>query len=656
MKRIRFFSFILVLALACFPIITGAEQTEYVQPPETIINDQVPQIPIDIQKKMEQYSNMKSAFIADWTPDGKSLIVTTRFGNTSQLYLVEKPNSKLIQLTDYEEPVTNASVCPTKGKNYFIFSKDVGGAEAYQYFKYDLTKREATMITDGKSRHMGLSFNNKGDKIAFVNNSRTGMLFDVYTMDPENPTDVKMVFEAKQPAYYLPTGWSKDDTKLLVIEYISANEVNTYMVDITTGTSEMIDPGCKDKCVFTMGDFSEDGKAVYGISDIGSEFKKIISYDLATKKITTITDDINWDVDGVVATKDKKTAVFTINENGITKIYKMDMATSKYEKLDVLPFGVLAGLALNEKTNRLAFSISGPKTNSDVFELDLNTKSVTRWTTSDTAGLDPSTFVEPIIVEFPTFDQVAGKPRIISAFYYKPAIASADKPVPVIINIHGGPEAQYQPKFSTTLGYWTNELGIAVISPNVRGSEGYGKSFMLLDNAEKREDSVKDIGALLSWIEKQPELDKNRVAVFGGSYGGYMVLASMIKFSDKIKCAVDIVGISSFVTFLKNTSPYRQDLRRAEYGDERVIGEFLESISPLTHANKIKGPLFVIQGKNDPRVPYTEAEQIVKTVRENGIPVWYQLATNEGHGFSKKDNRDFMNYSIIKFFQEYLIK
>jgi dipeptidyl aminopeptidase/acylaminoacyl peptidase len=259
------------------------------------------------------------------------------------------------------------------------------------------------------------------------------------------------------------------------------------------------------------------------------------------------------------------------------------------------------------------------------------------------------------VIQYPTFDKVEGKTRMIPAFYYRPTKKS-NKPYPVVIDIHGGPEGQYKPRFQGVANYLINELGIALIAPNVRGSSGYGKSYLLLDNAEKREDSVKDIGALLDWIATRPELDKNRIAVFGGSYGGYMVLASMVHFSDRLACGVDIVGISNFVTFLKNTSAYRRDLRRAEYGDERKIGDFLNKISPSTNAHKIKKPLFVIQGKNDPRVPASESEQIVKTVRKNKVPVWYQLATNEGHGFSKKYNRDFMYYSILLFFQEYLLK
>jgi dipeptidyl aminopeptidase/acylaminoacyl peptidase len=350
-----------------------------------------------------------------------------------------------------------------------------------------------------------------------------------------------------------------------------------------------------------------------------------------------------------------KKAALSVNEGGITRLYLMDMETMKYEPVTSIPEGGVDGLVFDPEGKRLFMNLSNARMNGDAFQLDLETMKLVRWTQSDTAGLDVSSFSLPQLVHYPTFDKVDDKPRMVPAFYYKPT-KETGKPFPVIINIHGGPEGQYRPRFQGTFNYLTNEMGIAVIAPNVRGSSGYGKSYLMLDNWEKREDSVKDIGALLDWIATRPELDKNRVAVFGGSYGGYMVLASMVHFSDRLACGVDIVGISNFVTFLKNTSAYRRDLRRVEYGDERKIGEFLNKISPSTNAHKIKKPLFVIQGKNDPRVPASEAEQIVKIVRQNNVPVWYQVATNEGHGFRKKNNRDFMYYSMLRFLQEFLLK
>jgi dipeptidyl aminopeptidase/acylaminoacyl peptidase len=317
-----------------------------------------------------------------------------------------------------------------------------------------------------------------------------------------------------------------------------------------------------------------------------------------------------------------------------------------------LPTGVIARLKFDRQSKRLGFTLSTAQSTADVYSVDVKTRALTRWTESEVGGLDPATFVAPERVRYPSFDG-----RMIDAWYYRPRRSDAKK-LPVVISIHGGPEAQATAAFNPTVQYWVNELSVAVLQPNVRGSAGYGKSFLKLDNAAKREDSVADIGALLDWIAKRPELDGERVAVFGGSYGGYMVLASLEHFSERLRCGVEIVGISNFVTFLEHTESYRRDLRRAEYGDERdpELRKLLIAISPTTNASKIKRQLFVAQGQNDPRVPAGEAEQIVKAVRAGGGPVWYVLAKDEGHGFQKKVNRDYFTDAVSRFFEEYLLK
>jgi dipeptidyl aminopeptidase/acylaminoacyl peptidase len=327
----------------------------------------------------------------------------------------------------------------------------------------------------------------------------------------------------------------------------------------------------------------------------------------------------------------------------------------KYNAVPGIPVGQVYGLSFHPDGKKLAMVLNTPQSSGDVFVMDLSNNSLERWTYSEVGGLNTSKFSIPELIHFSTFDQVDGKPRMIPAFITKP---KGKGPFPVVIDIHGGPEGQAQPYFNPTVQYYVNEMGIAVIEPNVRGSSGYGKSYLLLDNGYKREESVQDIGKLLDWIAAQPDLDEKRVAVTGGSYGGYMVLASMTHFNDRIKCGVDIVGISNFVTFLTNTQDYRRDLRRVEYGDERdpKMNEFLQKISPTTNAHKITKPLFVVQGLNDPRVPYTEAEQIVDIVRKNGGEVWYLVAKDEGHGFRKKTNRDFYIWSEVLFLEKYLLK
>jgi dipeptidyl aminopeptidase/acylaminoacyl peptidase len=314
--------------------------------------------------------------------------------------------------------------------------------------------------------------------------------------------------------------------------------------------------------------------------------------------------------------------------------------------------GLISGLEWRPKSNEIAFSMGSARSAGDVFSYDVKTNKTTRWTNGNNPDLNTNDFAEPRLARWKSFDGLE-----ITGFVYAPPAKFTGKR-PVIINIHGGPEAQYRPGFLGRWNYLINELGIAVVFPNVRGSSGFGKTFLKLDNGMKREDSVKDIGALLDWIKQQPDLDGDRIMVTGGSYGGYMTFASAVHFSDRIAGSLAVVGISNFITFLERTESYRRDLRRVEYGDERdpAMREFLESISPLNRAGRITRPLFVIQGRNDPRVPYTEAEQIVATMKRRGTPVWFMMATDEGHGFVKKPNVDYLYCAITEFARRTLLE
>jgi len=632
----------------------------YVPVPETISNDGVPPIPMDIMDSLQRYADIKSASFASWGPSSSGMLVASRLENTTQIYRIDGPGDELRQLTDFEEPVSQAVFCPDPAKGYFIFVKDVGGGENYQLFRYDVATGEAEMITDGTSRNMlgfagvGNVFSKSGRWMAYTSNRRTGTLFDTWVMDPRHPESARMVFQAARPAYYFPVTWFADDTRMLVVEFASINEVSSYVVDTATGESEKIDSKCDGSCFFGVFAVSPDGSTAYALTDRRGEFREVVSVDLDVGKILPLSLKVPWDVEQGVGSADGERAAVVVNDGGIGRLYLMDVRKETFEAVDSVPMAQISDLQFDSRGDRLAMTLNGPRMNGDVFVLDLATGDLERWTESDSAGLDTASFVEPELIHYPTFDSVDGEPRMISAFYYKPDTED-DGPFPVIISIHGGPEGQYTPRFNAQSSFFVQEMGIAILAPNVRGSSGYGKSYLLLDNAEKREDSVRDIGALLDWIETRPELDSDRVAVFGGSYGGYMVLASMFHYSDRLACGVDVVGISNFVTFLKSTKAYRRDLRRAEYGDEREIGEFLDSISPTTNAHRITIPLFVIQGKNDPRVPWTESQRIVETVRANGVPVWYQMATNEGHGFAKRDNSDFMYAAIAMFLREYLL-
>ncbi len=647
------------LALAC--ALPAAAQTQAVKREEVgnRITENVPAIPTELIERLNRYQNVRGASVAGWTKDG-CVLISTRFAETSQAHRVCQPLGMREQITFYNEPVSGLTLAPPKsGRNGFVFGKDVGGNEFSQLHWYDLATREVTMLTDGKrSQNGGALFSSDGKRLAYSSTARNGTDTDIWLLDTATRQAKPLVTEGGN---WSASDFSPDGSRLLVTKYVSANEAYPGEVDLASGKLTLF-PVDGGKASFGGFEFAPDGKAVYFVSDEPvdgkpSEFQSLRYHDPANGKFEVLTKNIPWDVDGFEISEDGKHLSYITNEDGVYKLTVLSLPGHQPIELPELPLGLIGGLRFSPDGGRIAVTLNTATSPNDVYVIDLADAKLTRWTHSEVGGLDTSGFVSPTLVRFPTFDQVDGKPRTIPAFYYKPAQPAAGGKYPVVIDIHGGPEGQSFPSFDPYTQFMLKQLGVAVLVPNVRGSSGYGKSYLKLDNAEKREDSVKDIGALLDWIAKQPELDASRVGVSGGSYGGYMVLASLLHYSDRIKAGVDVVGISDFTTFLNNTESYRRDLRRAEYGDERIpeMKAVFDRISPLKNAGKIRSPLFVAQGKNDPRVPYTEAEQIVKAVRGNGQPVWFMMFNDEGHGFRKKSNNDYFDAATILFWQQHLL-
>jgi len=618
-----------------------------------LVLEEVPEIPEDIKSRIQQYQNTRSAYFADWLPNDEGILISTRFGNTTQLHTVSSPGNARSQITFFEEPVGSGSFCPDDNYNGFLFTKDIGGNEYSQIFWFDMNTRESQMLSDGESVNFGINWSNKGDKFAFTSTRRNLKDFDVYISDIASPKEAVLKID-KGSGYWIVSDWSPKDDKLLVIQYLSSNKSNSFIYDLNTSVLKQLNDPAKESVFLTYA-WDKSGENIYGLTDEGKEFKTLMQYNPKSGKTKFITGDIPWDIEEFTINKSKTKAAFTVNENGFSQLYLLDTKNNNYQKVPGLPVGQVYGIKFHPINDQLAVVMNTTETPGDIYTIDLNGFSRTRWTYSEVGGLNTQNFPKPELISFETYDEVDGINRVIPAFVYKPHNVSQQ--LPVMISIHGGPEGQHVPNFSSFYAYLANELGIAIIAPNVRGSAGYGKSYLMLDNGFKRENSVKDIGSLLEWIESNDEYDATKIAVFGGSYGGYMVLSSMFNYNDKIKCGIDIVGISNFVTFLENTKEYRRDLRRVEYGDERdpEMREHLIKISPTTNAHKINKPLFVIQGANDPRVPASEAEQIVKAIRENEGVVWYMLALDEGHGFRKKENRDAMTEAVALFLKIYLL-
>lgn len=614
----------------------------------------VGEIPSSVSEQLEQYQNIRSANFADWDASGKGLYITTRFADVAQIHHLSKEGAYREQITFFKEPITSVSTCTNPEKDGFLYSRDIGGNEQFQIYYWDRNNGTSTLLTDGKSRNGSYRWNKKGDKIAFTSTKRTGQDLDFYIAPLNNPSDTKLILENKGGGWDI-ADWSQDESRMIVNNYTSINEVKAYLLYVASGNLEEINPTGK-QISYGNSKFSKDGKGIFFTSDEDSEFRTLRYYDLATKKMSKII-DINNDVDIMELSENGSKLAFVINEGGYSKPYLMDTKTLKYAPLILGSSGVITQIRFNEDNNRIAFGLSTPSQASEVYVHDLKAKKTERWTYSETVGLNPANFSQAKLIEYPTFDkdEQTGKTRMIPSFLITPKNASGKQPV--LISIHGGPEGQSMASFNVINQYWANELDIAILVPNVRGSSGYGKTYLKLDNSMLRENSVKDIGALLDWIATQPNLDASRVAVIGGSYGGYMSLACMTNYNDKLKCGIDLFGISNFVSFLKNTSAYRADLRRAEYGDERdpKMAEYFQKISPLTNIRNITKPILIYQGENDPRVPLSESEQMVEALKQNGVPVSYLRAKDEGHGIAKKANRDYTYASISWFLKKYLV-
>ncbi|MBC7543087.1 MAG: S9 family peptidase [Candidatus Sericytochromatia bacterium] len=624
-----------------------------------LVIDGIPEVPARVVERLAPYQNARAAKFLDWNPNGPGLIMATRFAETAQVHAVAHPGGDRRQLTFFKEPVRGGAYYPGKDRQGFLFSMDTGGAEFFQIYFYDQRTGGSTLLTDGRSRNTDPRWSHDGKSIAFSSNQRNGKDTDIRVMRlgvpgrSEVPGSSDVAVEGN--GSYDILDWSPDNRQILVRKYVSANESHLYRCELATKKLVPLNDLPGKTIAYGAAQWSRDGKHIFYVSDEAGEFQNLRKMDLATGKTRLLTQGPQWDVSELDQSRDGKHLAYVANEDGISKLYVIDLKTGKPVSLPALPIGELSDLRFNPAGTELGFSLNTPKTSGDVFSIHLAKKAVTRWTSSEVGGLNTDDFVVPTLIHYPTFDSDKGKPRQIPAFVYKPQKAQGK--MPVIISIHGGPEGQSVPVFSPMYQYYLKELGIAILEPNVRGSTGYGKTYLALDNGFQREDSVKDIGALLDWIATQPDLDASRVGVMGGSYGGYMTLATMCHYNSRIRAGMDMVGISNFVTFLEKTQDYRRDLRRVEYGDERdaQMRAFQLRISPTTNAHKITKPLFVGQGLNDPRVPVGEAEQIVKTVRSNGGKVWYLMAKDEGHGFAKKSNKDYYGRALSYFWEQHLL-
>ncbi|KLE35264.1 S9 family peptidase [Aurantiacibacter luteus] len=611
--------------------------------PAAITADGIPPVPAELAEATRPYFEYRTAGFSGWNAQDRSMIIGTRFGDTNQIHRVAAPGGARTQLTFEEEPIGGASYSPDG--SLLLIEKDIGGNEFDQLYRYD--NGRLVLLTDGTSRNGLGAWMEDGSMVAFSSTKRNGRDTDLYLMDPRDPATTRLLAEREGGGWFV-ADFTPDGRQALVGNYISVQQMDLYLIDLATGAERRVtDPA--SPASFSGIQFDPAGR-LWVTTDAGSDFKQLGTLNLATGAFTPVVEEA-WDIAGFDISEDGSFIAYGVNAAGLSQLKVLDVASGTSRAVD-LPPGVLGNFEI-APWGEIGLTFSSNQAASDAYSVNPQTLALTRWTQSETGGLDPARNALPELVEIASFDG-----ERMSGLLYRPDPARFPGPRPLVMSIHGGPEGQSTAGFLGRNNYMINELGVALFLPNVRGSTGFGKRFVSLDNGPfQRENSVQDIGAFLDALEADPGIDADRMMVSGGSYGGYMCYASAIRYGDRFDAASCVVAISNFVTFLENTESYRRDLRRVEYGDERDPAQRaqLMAISPLTRIEELDIPLMVATGANDPRVPASEADQVITAVRANGREAWHFLAANEGHGFARKENADYYTWANLMFIQRHLL-
>jgi dipeptidyl aminopeptidase/acylaminoacyl peptidase len=634
------------LGLIAAAVVLSAPAFADVEKPAALVADGIPAVPDRLAEQTRPYMEFRTAALQGWNPRTHGLAITTRFANTAQVHEVARPMGMRRQITFEADPIAAAGYSRGKG-DVMVVQKDVGGNEFWQLYRLD--KGRLVLISDGKSRNEMNAWSHDGRWLAYTSTRRNGTDSDLYIVDPRDKATDRRLAEVKGGGWAL-LDFSPDGRSGIVANYVSVTKSDLYRIDIATGRMTPIGDHGK-QIAYGGAQFAPDG-TLWVTSDEGSDFQRLGRLDPATGRFTPVAKEARWDVESFDVSDDGRFIAYVVNEAGASRLKLLDPRTGRSRVVTGLPAGTVGGIEV-APWGEIGVTLASAKAASDVYSVNPATLAVTRWTESETGGLDPRANVEPELVEVTSFDG-----ERVSGFLYRPDPAKFPGRRPLLINIHGGPEGQSRPGFLGRNNYYLNALGVAIFYPNVRGSTGYGKRFVSLDNGpDLRENSVKDVGAFLARLKQDPRIDPSRIGVTGGSYGGYMCYATAIRYGDQLRGANCVVAISNWVTFLENTQSYRRDLRRVEYGDERDPAQRakLLAISPLTHVRDLRVPLFVVTGGNDPRVPPSEADQIVKAVRANGGEAWHLLGKDEGHGFAKKANQDYQFWASLLFWQRNLL-
>ncbi|MFP4382465.1 MAG: alpha/beta fold hydrolase [Spirochaetia bacterium] len=596
---------------------------------------------------LERYLSAQSASSPKFSSDGKKLFFKANITGTDQLFSVPvRLDSEVIswpeQHTFGKERIISYAV-DKQNPDRTIYSRDSGGNENAQLFLLDERNREINLTRGHETAmHIMGQWREDGEKILFAANRRNKGLFDLYMADLNGRE--QLILESDEPGYLRSAKFSPDGKKIVVIKAVSSFRQMLIEIDLSGPEAQIL--AGKDEDIQIGGiEYSSDGSFLYCITDSESDFLNAARYNLKDRRFIPVISR-EWDAEMIKLSDSEKYLACSFNVDGYSELMIRDLKSGDTTVAGLPVRGIISGFDISPDESTVAFGIQGASRTEDIYCMNLNTYKSSKTTRSSHGGLPVETFLEPDIIHYESFDG-----RSIPAYYFLPQ--NREKKSPVIVIVHGGPEGQARPSFSGLIQYYLHS-GFAVFIPNVRGSTGYGKAYSHLDDVEKRMDSVADLEYGAKWLKEQTEVDPEGLIIFGGSYGGFMVLSALTEYPETWAAGVDIVGISNFVTFLENTSSYRRAHREAEYGSLAENRDFLERISPIHKSDQIKVPLFVIHGANDPRVPLSEAEQLVDKLRGRNVPVRLMVFDNEGHGLSKLENKLKAYPEMIDWLQEHL--
>ncbi|MDP8254456.1 MAG: prolyl oligopeptidase family serine peptidase [Candidatus Alcyoniella australis] len=579
------------------------------------------------------------------SPEGSRLVYLDNGGGTYQVYLRDLTADQSApprQLTDFAEPVEFAVYLPTRER--VLIGSSVGGNERTQLLLLDPATGEYEALTSAPEViHRFGCFSRDGRYIAYAANARDQAHFDIYVMDM-NTREARRVLT--RDGYNDAESFSPDGKQLVVSSWESNYDNNLYLLDLGDGEMRLLTKHV-GWATYEYPRFDRKGKHLWLTSNYSQNFNNPARIKLRNGKLR-FERLINRETEALVLSEDPQRLAYVINDDGYSMLMLWDPKGWRELELPQIPRGVIRNLSISPDGTKLAFSLSSPTLPSSVFVVDIEARNLRMVSVPNFAGIDPTGFVEPELIKYQSADG-----KSVPAFLYVPPGVKADGSNPALIYAHGGPEGQERPDFGITFQYFLSR-GYLIFAPNPRGSAGYGKLYIHADDKDKRPAAVADYAWGAKWLVENNWADQSKIGIYGGSYGGYVVMAMLAQFPQTCAAGVSFVGISNLVSFLQNTGAWRRAIREAEYGSLEFDLELLQRISPINKVELISSPLMVIQGANDPRVPQQEADQIVAALRARNVPVEYLLYADEGHGLAKRKNRLEAYPKMGAFFDLYL--